>query len=123
MVPSGRGAPGAFGSASGSNASDFLGLARRGRLAGALGGFGDVRRRRGALGAVAEPEFDVLAEFLQLSLEPMLGVLQFLDPAVGLPKLLLELVDAQHQLGRSRSGSPGMSAGGAAWRWKGSNWA
>ena len=70
----------------------------RGRLAGALGGFSDVRRRGGALGAVAEPVFDVLAELLQLSLEPMLGVLQFLDPAVGLPELLLELVDAQHQL-------------------------
>ena len=71
---------------------------RRGRLAGALGGFSDVRRRGGALGAVAEPVFDVLAELLQLSLEPMLDVLQFLDPAVGLPELLLELVDAQHQL-------------------------
>ena len=64
-------------------------------------GFGGLQRRQapgGALGAVAEPVFDVLAELLQLSLEPMLGVLQFLDPAAGLPELLLELVDAQHQL-------------------------
>ena len=64
---------------------------------GAGGGFGDVRLPRRALGVVAESEFDVLAEFLQLALEPMFGVLQFLDPTAGLPELLLELIDAQHQ--------------------------
>ena len=99
MVPSGRGAPGAFGSASGSNASDFLGL---GGAAGSPGLWG-ASATSGAGGAPSErspkPEFDVLAEFLQLRLEPMLGVLQFLDTAVGLPELLLEPVDAQDQLG------------------------
>ena len=51
------------------------------------------------MGAIAEPEFNVLAEFLQLRFEPMLGVLQFLDPAVGLAKFFLEPVDAHHQRG------------------------
>ena len=66
------------------------GRGRRG--AHRLGGGG---RRRTAL--VAEPELDVLAEFRKLLLEPPLGVLEFLDPAVRLPKLLLEPVDADNQ--------------------------
>ena len=48
---------------------------------------------------VAEPEFNILAEFLQLRFEATLRVLQFLDPAVGLPKFFLEPVDAHHQPG------------------------
>src|SRR6185437_1639663 len=59
--------------------------------------FRDVRPRRAALGAVAKAVFHVLAEFLQLRLESALPVLQFLDPAVGLAKRLLESVDAQQE--------------------------
>ena len=70
-------------------------LERR-RLVGP-GRFGDVRVRRRAAGAIAEPEFNVLAELLHLRLEPALRVLQFLDPAVGLAKFFLEPVDAHHQ--------------------------
>ena len=63
------------------------------------GRFGDVRLGRGASRPIAEAEFDVLAEFLQLLLEPMLGVLELLDPAIGLAKRFLELVDTHHELG------------------------
>src|ERR1700722_16917044 len=59
---------------------------------------GDVRvRRRRASGAIAKPEFNILAELLHLRFQPMLGVLQFLDPAVGLPQFFLEPIDAHHQ--------------------------
>ena len=73
---------------------------RDARLARGQGRFGDVRLWRSAFGAIAEPEFNVLAELLQLRLEPTLRVLQFLDPAVGLAKFFLEPVDAHHQAGR-----------------------
>ena len=72
---------------------------RDARLARGQGRFGDVRLWRSAFGALAEPEFNVLAELLQLRFEPTLRVLQFLDPAVGLPKFFLEPVDAHHQPG------------------------
>ena len=74
------------------------------------------RRRLRLAGALAEAELDILAELLQLVLEPMLGVLELFDPAVRLPQLLLEPVDAQHQLSARRGSlpaSPGTSAGGA----------
>ena len=99
VVPSGRGAPGAFGSALGSNASDRLGLAGTPGWPGAKGASATSGSGRGASRAIAEAEFDVLAEFLQLLLEPMLGVLELLDPAIGLAKRFLELVDAHHELG------------------------
>ena len=71
-----------------------------GRLLGSQRRFGDVRARRRATGAIAEPEFDILAELLQQRLEPLLRVLQSFDPAVGLPKFFLETVDAHHEPGR-----------------------
>ena len=73
---------------------------RDARLGRGQGRFSNVRPWRGALGAIAKTVFHVLAELLQLRLEPALGVLQFLDPAVGLAKRLLESVDAQHKPGR-----------------------
>ena len=60
---------------------------------------GDVRVPRRAAGAIAEAEFNILAEFLQLRLEPMLGVLQFLDPAVGPAQVFLEPVDTDDEAG------------------------
>ena len=83
----------------GSNASDRPRPWRGARLVRGQGRFGDVRLRRGAAGAIAEAEFNVLAELLQLRLEPALRVLQFLDPAVGLAKRFLEPVDAHHEPG------------------------
>ncbi len=100
VVPSGRGAPGAFGSALGSNASDRLGRGGTPGWPGVKGASATSEFRRSAFGAVAEPEFNVLAELLQLRLEPTLDVLQFLDPAIGLAKFFLEPVDAHHQPGR-----------------------
>ena len=84
------------------------------------------RLRRSAFGAVAEPEFDVLAELLQLRLEPMLGVLQFLDPAVrrrSSSSSRLTRITSPAASSGSPAPPPGMSAGGAAWWWKRSNWA
>jgi hypothetical protein len=49
---------------------------------------------------VAKPIFDVLAELLQLRLKPALGVLQFLDPAIGLAKRFFKSIDAQDEPGR-----------------------
>ena len=72
---------------------------RDARLGRGQGRFGNVRLRRSALGAIAEAVFHVLAELLQLRLEPALGVLQFLDPAVRLAKLFLKPVDAHHEPG------------------------
>ena len=54
---------------------------------------------RRAAGAIAEAEFNILAELLQLRLEPMLGVLQFLDPAVGPAQVFLEPVDTDDEAG------------------------
>ncbi len=99
MVPSGRGAPGAFGSALGSNASDLLGLGGTPGWSGVKGASATSGAGGSAAGAIAEPEFDILAELLQLRLEPALRVLQFLDPAVGLAKRLLEPVDPHHETG------------------------
>ena len=71
-----------------------------GRLVRSQGRFGDIGvLRRRAAGAIAEPEFDILAELLHQRLEPALRVLQFLDPAVGLPKFFLEPIDAHHEAG------------------------
>ncbi len=83
MVPSGCGAPGAFGSALGSKASDFLGLAVTGASitvtegAAAGGGATDGAPETTAAGAeagdfagsFAEAVFDVLAELLELILQ------------------------------------------------------
>ena len=99
VVPSGRGAPGAFGSALGSNASDFRGL---GGAAGSPGLKG-ASATSGAGGAPSErspnrtsTSWRNLCSSVSSS---MLGVLQLLDPAIGLPQLRLELVDTQDQLG------------------------
>ena len=55
-----------------------------------------ARRRPGRCArAVAQAEFDVLPELLQLILEPALGVLELLDASVRLPQLLLEPVDPE----------------------------
>src|SRR3984957_244390 len=71
-----------------------------GRLVGRQERCGDVRIRRWrASGAIAKPEFNILAELLHLRFQPMLGVLQFLDPAVGLPQFFLEPIDAHHKPG------------------------
>ncbi len=56
-------------------------------------GGADGRRRRSA-GTLAEPEFDVLTELLQLILQPTLRILELLDAAVGLPEFILEPVEA-----------------------------
>ena len=124
VVPSGRGAPGAFGSALGSNASDRLGLGATPGWSGASGASATSESGGGRRRSVAEPELDVLAELLQQRLEPVLRVLQFLDPAVGLTKLFLEPIDAHNKRGRLvgiARPRPGISAGGGAWRWKISN--
>ena len=105
VVPSGRGAPGAFGSALGSKASDLRRPDRDRRLD--CNGRrhpgrrpGDDRGRRGGLArALAEADFDVLPELLELVFQPALGVLQFLDAAVRLPQLFLEPVDPHHHRG------------------------
>ena len=83
----------------GSNASDLLGLGATAGWSGAKGASATSEVRRRAAGAIAEPEFNVLAELLHLRLEPMLRVLQFLDPAVGLAKFFLEPIDAHHEPG------------------------
>ena len=70
-----------------------------GRLIRGQRRLGDVGVLRRAAGAIAEPEFNVLAELLQLRLEPMLRVLQFLDPAVGPAKVFLEPVDTHDEAG------------------------
>ena len=70
-----------------------------GRLVRGQGRFGDIGVWRRAARAIAEPEFDILAELLQQRLEPALRVLQFLDLAVGLPKLFLKPIDAHHEAG------------------------
>ena len=105
VVPSGCGAPGAFGAAFGIEGVRPPRLRRRGASsitatggAAAAAGAGAGRRRgRRRAGSFAEAEFDVLAELLELVLEPMLGVLQLLDAAVRLPQRLLEPVDAQDE--------------------------
>jgi hypothetical protein len=61
------------------------------------GRLGDVRLRLCAAGAIAEPEFNVLAELLQLRLELTLCVLQLLDSAVGLAKFFLKPVDTNDE--------------------------
>ena len=47
-----------------------------------------------------EAVFDVLAEFLELVLDAMVGILQLLDAAVRLAQLLFEPVDAHDQRSR-----------------------
>ena len=66
--------------------------------------------------SLAEAEFDILPEFLELVLEPALGVLKLLDAAVRLAELLLEPVDPEDErrgLASSATAAPGTSAGGA----------
>ena len=55
------------------------------------------RARPGTLAAIAETEFHVVAEPLQLVLEPVVFVLQFLDRAVGAPQVRFQAIDAQHE--------------------------
>ena len=120
VEPSGRGAPGALGSALGSKASP-----RRGLTPGAssvAGRGGDDRRRRAdrrggsdgrcagrGRGRAAEAVFDVLLEALELVLQQALLVLQLFDAAVGLSELVLEPVEPDHHL----SGIVGIAGVGA----------
>ena len=83
----------------GSNASDLLGLGATAGWSGAKGASATSEFWRRAARAIAEPEFDILAELLHQRLEPALRVLQFLDLAVGLPKLFLKPIDAHHEAG------------------------
>ena len=113
VEPSGRGAPGAFGSALGSKASLRLGglppgrqIDRRSARAAATTGGGapaigaGARRRGGA----AEAEFHVLLEALERVFEQLRLVLELLDAPVRLAQIVFEPVEPDAPSKRGRWG-------------------
>ena len=74
-----------------------------GRLVGGQGRFGDVRAPAGAP-PERSPNRNSTSwrNFCSCASSRCCGVLQFLDPAVGLAKFFLEPIDAHHQASRRR---------------------